>query len=68
MCNIAFMPRIPRSAGPIGLALSAYDVWRRLSPRQKKLVLEQVKRHGPRVAGQAVRSARAAAEAMKKKP
>jgi hypothetical protein len=68
MCNIAFMPRIPRGAGPIGLALSAYDVWRRLSPRQKKLVLEQVKRHGPRVAGQAVRSARAAAEAMKKKP
>jgi hypothetical protein len=62
------MPRIPRGAGPVGLALSAYDVWRRLSPKQKKLVMEQVKRHGPRVAGQAVRSARAAAEAMKKRP
>jgi hypothetical protein len=61
------MPRVPRGAGPIGLALSAYDVWRRLSPRQKKLVVEQVKRHGPRVAGQALRSARAAAEQLKKR-
>ena len=67
MCNISAVPRVPRGAGPIGLALSAYDVWRRLSPRQKKLVLEQVKRHGPKIAGQAVRSARAAAEAMKKR-
>jgi hypothetical protein len=68
MCNISSVPRIPRGAGPIGLALSAYDVWRRLSPRQKKIVLEQMKRHGPRIAGQAVRSARAAAESMRKKP
>jgi hypothetical protein len=67
MCNISAVPRVPRGAGPIGLALSAYDVWRRLSPRQKKLVMEQVKRHGPKIAGQAVRSARAAAEAMKKR-
>jgi hypothetical protein len=67
MCNISAMPKVPRGAGPIGLALSAYDVWRRLSPRQKKLVIEQVKRHGPKVAGQAVRSARAAAEAMRKR-
>jgi hypothetical protein len=67
MCNICAVPRVPRGAGPIGLALSAYDVWRRLSPRQKRLVMEQVKRHGPKIAGQAVRSARAAAEAMKKR-
>jgi hypothetical protein len=67
MCNISVMPRVPRGAGPIGLAISAYDVWRRLSPRQKKLVLEQVKRHGPRIAGQAARSARAAAESMRKR-
>ena len=30
MCNISAVPRVPRGAGPIGLALSAYDVWRRL--------------------------------------
>jgi len=61
------MPRVPRGAGPIGLALSAYDVWRRLSPRQKKLVVAQVKRHGPKIAGQALRSARAAADSWKKR-
>jgi len=61
------MPRVPRGAGPIGLAISAYDVWRRLSPRQKKLVIAQVKRHGPKLAGQALRSARAAAESLKKR-
>jgi hypothetical protein len=66
MCNISAMPRVPRGAGPIGLALSAYDVWRRLSPRQKQLVIKQVKRHGPRIAGQALRSARAAAESWKR--
>ncbi len=61
------MPKVPRGAGPLGLALSAYDVWRRLSPRQKKLVIEQVKRHGPRIAGQALRSARSAAGTLKKR-
>jgi hypothetical protein len=67
MCNISSMPRVPRGAGPIGLALSAYDVWRRLSPRQKQLVIKQVKRHGPKIAGQAMRSARAAAESLKRR-
>jgi hypothetical protein len=67
MCNIFGMPRVPRGAGPIGLAFSAYDVWRRLSPRQKQLVLMQAKRYGPLIAGQALRSARAAAESLKKR-
>jgi hypothetical protein len=62
------MPRVPRGAGPLGLALSAYDVWRRLSPRQRQLLLKQVKRHGPRIAGEAMRSARAAAESLRKRP
>jgi hypothetical protein len=61
------MPRLPRGAGPLGLALSAYDVWKRLSPKQRQLLVKQMKRHGPRIAGQAVRSARAAAESLKKR-
>ncbi len=61
------MPRVPRGAGPIGLAISAYDVWRRLSPGQRKLVVAQVKRHGPKIAAQALRSARAAADSLKKR-
>ena len=67
MCNISGVPRIPRGAGPLGMAITAYDMWRRLSPRQKKIVLQQVKQHGPKIAGQAVRSARAAVESYKKK-
>ena len=67
MQHFVLMPKVPRGAGPIGLAISAYDVWRRLSPRQKKIVIAQVKRHGPKIAGQAVRSARSAAESLRKR-
>jgi hypothetical protein len=61
------MPKVPGRIGPIGLALTAYDVWRRLPPRQRRLVLQQARRYGPVIAGQALRSARAAAAARKKK-
>lgn len=53
------VPRLPRQVGPLGLALSAYDVWRRLSPRQKQLILEEARKYGPLIAAQAIRSARA---------
>jgi hypothetical protein len=59
------MAKIGR-VGPVGLALTAYDVWRRLPPRHRRLVLQQARRYGPLIAGQAVRSARAAAAARKK--
>jgi hypothetical protein len=57
-----------RRAGPVGLALTAYDVWKRLSPRQRQLVLKQAKRYGPIVAAQALRSARAMASPRKRRP
>ena len=60
------MPRLPARVGPVGLALTAYDVWRRLPPGQRTLVMQQVRRYGPVVATQALRSARAAAAARKK--
>ena len=60
------MPKVPRNAGPIGLAVTAYDIWRRLSPRQKRLIAQQARRYGPLIAAQAVRSARAAAASLKK--
>jgi len=41
--------------GPIGLALTLYDVWRRLPPRQRKMVLNLARRHGPKAAALAVR-------------
>jgi hypothetical protein len=42
------MPRLPTS--PIGLALTAYEIWRRLPPRQRRMMLELTRRHGPKVA------------------
>jgi hypothetical protein len=36
--------------GTLGLALTAYDVWRRLPPRHRRLIIAQTRQHGPRVA------------------
>jgi hypothetical protein len=36
--------------GPVGVALAMFDVWRRLSPRQRKLALKLAKKHGPNAA------------------
>jgi TRAP-type C4-dicarboxylate transport system substrate-binding protein len=61
------VPKLPRKAGPIGLALTAYDVWRRLSPRQRKLIAKQAKKYGPQVAARAMRSAQAAKASLRKR-
>jgi hypothetical protein len=49
------MPRLPlpKAVGPIGLALTAWDVWRRLPPRQRRWLTAQARTHGPRLAKQA---------------
>ena len=36
--------------GPIGVAIAMFDVWRRLSPRQRKLALKLARKHGPTAA------------------
>jgi hypothetical protein len=56
------MPRlgVTRRLGPLGAALTLWDVWRRLSPKQRKWLVEQARLHGPRIAKQA-------AEAQKRK-
>jgi hypothetical protein len=59
------VPKVPKAGGPVGLALTAVDVWRRLSPRQRRLIVKQARRYGPIVAAQAVRSARAAAASLR---
>ena len=51
------MPRVSRlvtrRAGPLGLALTAWDIWRRIPRRHRKAILKQARKHGPRVARQA---------------
>jgi TRAP-type C4-dicarboxylate transport system substrate-binding protein len=61
------VPKLPRNAGPIGLALTAYDVWKRLSPRQRRLIAKQAKKYGPQIASRALESARAAKASLRKR-
>lgn len=50
------MPRMTRRLGPVGLALTAWDVWRRLPPKQRKQVLNLARKHGPKVASRALQA------------
>jgi len=46
------MPRL-RSlarAGPFGLALTAWDIWRRIPKKHRRAILRQARKHGPKVA------------------
>jgi hypothetical protein len=36
--------------GPIGVAIAMYNVWRKLSPKQRKLVVQLARKHGPKAA------------------
>jgi hypothetical protein len=48
------VPRLRRLAyrrlGPLGLALTAYDIWRRIPPKHRKRILREARHHGPRLA------------------
>jgi hypothetical protein len=50
------MRRVTRSYKPIGIALTAYDIWRRLPPRQRKQILNLARTHGPRVAARVMKA------------
>jgi hypothetical protein len=61
------MARIPfaRRVGPLGIALTLYDVYRRLPPKQRRQLLAFGRKHGPRIAARAMR---AGAEARRRRP
>ena len=60
-------PRLSRRLGPVGVALTAWDIWRRLPPKQRKQVLNVARKHGPKVASKVLKaSARARARRAKK--
>jgi hypothetical protein len=50
------MPRLTRRLGPLGLALTAWDIWRRLPARQRKQILNVARKHGPKVAASVLRA------------
>jgi len=44
----------PRKIGPLGVALAAYDIWRRIPPQHRRMLVAEARRHGTRVAQAAV--------------
>jgi hypothetical protein len=44
------LTKLGRRAGPLGLALTAWDLWKRLPPKQRKQLLEAARKHGPTIA------------------
>jgi hypothetical protein len=45
---------LTRRAGPLGLALTAWDIWRRIPPRHRKTIIKQARKHGPTIAKRAI--------------
>ncbi len=37
----------------VGLALAAWDIWRRLPPKQRRQVMNLARKHGPKLAAKA---------------
>jgi hypothetical protein len=56
---------LSRRAGPIGLALTAFDIWRRIPPAQRRRIMAATRKHGPRIAATAVKRGRAARAAKR---
>jgi hypothetical protein len=44
------MAKLARRSGALGLAFGAYDLWKRMSPKQRKMVIQQARKYGPKVA------------------
>jgi hypothetical protein len=57
-CTIPRVVRITRiltrRAGAFGLAMTAWDIWRRIPPKHRRTILNQARKHGPTLAKQAV--------------
>ena len=43
------MPRL-RPTNPLGVALTAMELWRRLPPAQRRQMLQATRTHGPKLA------------------
>jgi hypothetical protein len=46
----SFRTTATRRLGPVGAALTLFDLWRRMPPGQRRWVADQARHHGPRVA------------------
>jgi hypothetical protein len=67
VCEDGGVPRLRRTGSAVGLAFAAYDVWLRLSPRQRQALLAHAKRYGPLIAAGVARSVKDAAASRTRK-
>jgi uncharacterized protein YaaW (UPF0174 family) len=44
---------LSRKLGPVGIALTTWDLWRRLPPEYRRQIMAVAAKHGPRVAAAA---------------
>ena len=44
---------LSRRAGPVGVALTAIDVWRRMPPAQRRQIIDATRKQAPRAAAAA---------------
>ena len=50
------MPKLIRRAGPLGVALTAYDLWKRLPQNQRQALLGKARHYGPQLLKAAARA------------
>jgi len=50
------MPKLKFRPTPWALAVAAWDVWRRLPPKQRKQAISLARKHGPKIAKQIVKA------------
>jgi hypothetical protein len=58
--------RLVRRPGAVGIAITAWDIWRRLPPHQRQAVIAAARKQGPRIAAAAL-AARANMKNKKKR-
>jgi len=49
---------VSRRAGPVGMALTAWDLWRRIPPQHRRRIMRQARKHGPEIAKRVVQARR----------
>ena len=53
-----FSRMFTRKMGPIGVVLTAIDIWRRIPPKQRRRIVSEARKHGPRLAKAAAKRRR----------
>lgn len=61
-----FTRLVARRLGPVGIVLTAYDIWRRIPPKQRKRIAAEARKHLPTVARAVAREVRRSRERRKR--